>query len=112
MRRPAIPLLATLVATSFAAVAHADTQGVVQPVHKPKVEIAFVIDTTGSMGGLIEGAKRKIWAIATAIVDSNPDADVRMGLVAYRDLGDDYVTKKVELTTDIQDLYANLLELK
>ena len=35
-----------------------------------------------------------------------------MGLVAYRDIGDDYVTRKVELTTDIQDLYANLLELR
>ena len=79
---------------------------------KPAVEVAFVLDTTGSMGGLLEGAKRKIWSIATAIVDSNPDADIRMGLVAYRDIGDDYVTKKVELTTDIQDLYANLLELK
>src|SRR5258705_13164636 len=41
---------------------------------KPAVEVAFVLDTTGSMGGLIEGAKRKIWSIATAIVDSNPDA--------------------------------------
>jgi hypothetical protein len=62
------------------------------------------------MGGLIEGAKRKIWSIATAIVDS--DADIRMGLVAYRDIGDDYVTRTFDLTTDIQDLYANLLELK
>jgi hypothetical protein len=79
---------------------------------KPAVEVAFVLDTTGSMGGLIEGAKRKIWSIATAIVDSNPDADIRMGLVAYRDVGDDYVTKTIELTTDIQDLYASLLELK
>jgi uncharacterized protein YdeI (YjbR/CyaY-like superfamily) len=35
-----------------------------------------------------------------------------MGLVAYRDIGDDYVTRTFELTTDIQDLYANLLELK
>lgn len=79
---------------------------------KPAVEVAFVLDTTGSMGGLIEGAKRKIWSIATAIVDANPDADIRMGLVAYRDVGDEYVTRKFELTTDIQDLYANLLELK
>jgi len=79
---------------------------------KPAVEVAFVLDTTGSMGGLIEGAKRKIWSIATAIVDSNPDADIRMGLVAYRDIGDDYVTRTFELTTDIQDLYANLLLLK
>jgi Mg-chelatase subunit ChlD len=81
-------------------------------IAKPTVEVAFVLDTTGSMGGLIEGAKRKIWSIATAIVDSNPDADIRMGLVAYRDIGDDYVTRKVELTRDIQDLYASLLELK
>ena len=64
------------------------------------------------MGGLIEGAKRKIWSIATAILDANPDADIRMGLVAYRDIGDDYVTQTFDLTTDIQDLYANLLELK
>src|SRR5215218_3125845 len=79
---------------------------------KTTVEVAFVLDTTGSMGGLIEGAKRKIWSIATAIVDSNPDADIRMGLVAYRDIGDEYVTKKIELTRDIQDLYSHLLDLK
>jgi hypothetical protein len=78
----------------------------------PVVEVAFVLDTTGSMGPLIEAAKRKIWSIATAIVDANPDAEIRMGLVAYRDIGDDYVTKTFELTTDIQDLYANLLELR
>jgi hypothetical protein len=86
--------------------------GLSAAVAKPTVEVAFVLDTTGSMGGLIEGAKRKIWSIATAIVDSNPDADIRMGLVAYRDIGDDYVTRKIELTNDIQDLYAHLLELK
>ena len=79
---------------------------------KPVVEVAFVLDTTGSMGALIEGAKRKIWSIATAIVDANPDAEIRMGLVAYRDIGDDYVTRTFPLTKDIQDLYANLLELK
>jgi von Willebrand factor type A domain len=79
---------------------------------KPVVEVAFVLDTTGSMGALIEGAKRKIWSIATAIMDANPDAEIRMGLVAYRDIGDEYVTKKFELTTDIQDLYAHLLELR
>jgi hypothetical protein len=79
---------------------------------RPIVEVAFVLDTTGSMAGLIEGAKRKIWSIATAIIETNPDAEIRMGLVAYRDIGDDYVTKKFDLTADIQDLYANLLELK
>lgn len=79
---------------------------------KPTIEVAFVLDTTGSMGGLIEGAKRKIWSIATAIADGNADAEIRMGLVTYRDIGDDYVTKTYDLTTDIQDLYANLLAVK
>ncbi len=83
-----------------------------QAVAKPTVEVAFVLDTTGSMGGLLEGAKRKIWSIATSVVDTNPDADIRIGLVAYRDIGDEYVTRTFDLTTDIQDIYANLLELK
>ncbi|MES2601460.1 MAG: vWA domain-containing protein [Pseudomonadota bacterium] len=81
-------------------------------VAKPTVEVAFILDTTGSMGGLLEGAKRKIWSIATSVVDTNPGADIRIGLVAYRDIGDEYVTRTFDLTTDIQDIYANLLELK
>lgn len=76
------------------------------------VEVVFVLDTTGSMASLIEGAKRKIWSIATTIVDQNPQAEVRMGLVAYRDVGDDYVTKSFALTKDIQSLYGDLLALQ
>ena len=102
----------TLRSLAFAIATLPLSAGLSQAIARPAVEVAFVLDTTGSMGGLIEGAKRKIWSIATAIVDSNPDADIRMGLVAYRDIGDDYVTRKVELTRDIQDLYANLLELR
>jgi uncharacterized protein YegL len=93
---------ASLPQALFVSVAHA----------KPTVEVAFVLDTTGSMAGLIDGAKRKIWAIATSILDQNPEAEIRIGLVAYRDIGDDYVTRRFDLTTDIQDLYANLLQVK
>jgi hypothetical protein len=83
-----------------------------QAAAKPVVEVAFVLDTTGSMGPLIEGAKRKIWSIATSILEANPDAEIRMGLLAYRDIGDHYVTQMHDLTADIQDLYAHLLELR
>ena len=34
---------------------------------KPRMEVCFVLDTTGSMGGLIEGAKQKIWSIANEL---------------------------------------------
>ena len=79
---------------------------------RPRVEVTFVVDTTGSMADLIEGAKRKIWSIATTISDSNPDADIRMALVAYRDRGDQYVTKVFDLTADLQDLYGELVRFK
>ena len=35
---------------------------------KPRIEVCFVLDTTGSMGGLIEGAKQKIWSIANEMI--------------------------------------------
>src|SRR5205823_9049525 len=35
---------------------------VAQP-ERPRIEVMFVLDTTGSMAGLIDGAKRKIWSI-------------------------------------------------
>src|SRR3954464_10384715 len=102
----------TLRSLAFAFTVLPLSAGLSQASAKPAVEVAFILDTTGSMGPLIEGAKRKIWSIATAIVETNPDAEIRMGLVAYRDIGDEYVTKTFNLTTDIQDLYAQLLELK
>jgi hypothetical protein len=78
----------------------------------PRVEVAFVLDTTGSMGDLIDGAKRKIWSIATTIVETNPDADIAMALVAYRDLGDEYVVKTEHLSEDIQGIYGKLVRLQ
>ncbi len=72
------------------------------------VEVVFVLDTTGSMGGLIAGAKEKIWSIASDITRQNEGASIKMGLVAYRDRGDDYITKVYDLTADLDDAYSKL----
>ena len=88
----------------------ADARAANQPV--PRVEVAFVLDTTGSMGDLIDGAKRKIWSIASTIVETNPDADVSMALVAYRDRGDAYVVLTTPLSEDIQSMYGKLVRLQ
>src|SRR5262245_15962877 len=55
-----------------------------------RVEVVFVLDTTGSMEGLIAAAKEKIWSIATTLSNANSAPEIRMGLVAYRDRGDAY----------------------
>lgn len=77
-----------------------------------KVEVCFVVDTTGSMGGLIEGAKRKIWSIANAVASAKPTPKVKFGLVGYRDRGDEYVTKLFDLTEDLDAVYDKLQQFK
>ena len=101
-RRMVLALATTIALMPLAAFAHTDE------IKNQKIEVAFVLDTTGSMGDLIAGAKRKIWSIANTIVDINPDADIRMGLVGYRDFQDDYVVKTVQMTSDIQGMYDQL----
>lgn len=78
----------------------------------PKVDIVFVLDTTGSMSGLIQTAKEKIWSIATTMASAQPTPDIRIGLVAYRDRGDDYVTKVVDLSGDLDSVYATLMDFE
>ena len=75
---------------------------------KLRMEVCFVLDTTGSMSGLIEGAKQKIWSIANEMVSAKPAPELRLGLIGYRDRGDDYVVKTFDLTNDIDAVYANL----
>lgn len=75
---------------------------------RPRVELVFALDTTGSMSGLIEGAKRKIWSLASFVAQGQPTPDLRVGLVAYRDIGDDYVTKVFDLDQDLDRVYRRL----
>jgi len=100
-----------LVATSAFAGEPAPTHG--KPVaekraERPVLDVVFVLDTTSSMGGLIEGAKQKIWSIASRMASGKPTPKVRVGLVAYRDQGDAYVTQVHQLTEDLDAMYKTL----
>ncbi len=74
----------------------------------PRIEVCFVLDTTGSMGGLIEGAKLKIWSIANQMVSAKPAPQLRIALLGYRDRGDEYIVRRYDLSEDIDAVYANL----
>jgi Mg-chelatase subunit ChlD len=75
---------------------------------RPQVEVVFCLDTTGSMSGLLEGAKQKIWSIVNQIVSGQPAPDVKVGLVGYRDRKDEYVTKMTDLTSDLDEIHKQL----
>ena len=100
--------LAAFASLLFATASFAEPTSQQVSTQPKRIEVAFVLDTTGSMVDLLEGAKRKIWSIANTIVDVQPDADIRMALIGYRDRGDDYVVKSFDMSKDLQSLYANL----
>lgn len=82
------------------------------PNNGQTLEMVFVLDTTGSMGGLLEGAKQKIWGIVNEVMQSPAKPAVRVGLVAYRDRGDQYVTQVLPLTNDLDKVYTTLMEYR
>jgi len=89
-----------------------------EPAAKPPanaektLEMVFVLDTTGSMGGLIAGAKQRIWGIVNEVMQTPARPSVRVGLVAYRDHGDAYVTQVLPLTNDLDRVYTTLMEYR
>lgn len=75
----------------------------------PTLEMVFVLDTTGSMSGLLDGAKQRIWSIVNEVMLTESRPSVRVGLVAYRDRGDQYVTQVLPLTNDLDQVYSVLM---
>ena len=110
MKKLALLLTACLILAPLAAKDDDKKKG--KKPKKETIEVCFVLDTTGSMGGLIEGAKQKIWAIANEILASEPTPNLRIGLIGYRDRKDSYVTQVHDLSEDIDDIYAKLMKFQ
>jgi Mg-chelatase subunit ChlD len=77
----------------------------------PRIDVAFALDTTGSMGDEIDVVKEKIVDIARNISAGQPRPDVRFGIVAYRDRGDAYLTKAFPFSREIADVQKTLRSL-
>jgi len=78
----------------------------------PTMEMVFVLDTTGSMGGLLTGAKQRIWGIVNEVMQTSSRPSVKVGLVAYRDRGDQYITQVLPLTEDLDKVYSTLMDFQ
>jgi len=66
-----------------------------------KVDIAFVVDATGSMGDEIEYLKFEMEDVIRNTFNSHSDLDLKVASVFYRDIGDEYVTKHVDFQSDL-----------
>lgn len=100
-------ILSILAAVILATSALADEQ---------PVDLVICLDTSGSMEGLIESAKQKLWDIVNELARANPKPHLRVGLYVYGTphYGEDsgYVKKLIDLTDDLDAVYGQLTPLR
>lgn len=75
------------------------------PMQRPESEripldILFLLDSTGSMSDQIERIKDTLLSVASRIAHLPSQPDLRFAMVAYRDRGDEYVTRVFDFETD------------
>jgi hypothetical protein len=71
-----------------------------------KLDIAFLVDATGSMQDEINYLKAELRDILKKVHDSMPGTQVQTGALFYRDLSDAYLTRTSDLTPDFDKTEA------
>jgi hypothetical protein len=80
----------------------------VQAALPRQLDLALVLDTTGSMGDELEYIKTEIRGIAESIRARFPEVKQRYSLILYRDDGDDYVTRVFPFTESLAEFRASI----
>jgi Mg-chelatase subunit ChlD len=73
-----------------------------------QMDLLLTIDATGSMGDEMNYLKEELQGILDRVANANPGLDIRVGLIVYRDTGDEYVVRDFPFTSDIGDLKSKL----
>jgi len=81
-------------------------------VEQAPLDIAFVLDTTGSMGDELLRLEQTLDVIHFQVENAHPRPDVRFGMVLYRDAGDDYRTQKIPFTRDLEAFRSALAQVQ
>jgi Mg-chelatase subunit ChlD len=112
---------AALTATLFAPGAAAAVAPSPHDGHDPvpdgphAVDLALCLDTSGSMNGLIDSAKEKLWSIVNELATADPTPTLRVALLTYGNNGHDeedgWVRLAVPLTTDLDVISEHLFAL-
>jgi hypothetical protein len=70
------------------------------------IDIAFIVDATGSMSDEIDFLKADLTNIITTVQNNHAEANIRTAALFYRDEGDEYVTKANNFTSDLSQTVA------
>ncbi len=75
-------------------------------LQRHQVDIAFVVDATGSMSDELEFLKAEMKDVIRQASIENEFIDIRTSALFYRDKGDDYLTRSIAFNNDITNTLA------
>lgn len=82
---------------------------------QPVVDLAICLDTSGSMQGLIDAARAKLWAVVNDLALARPQPKLRVALLTYGNDGhqaeNGWVRLDVPFTTDLDLVSQHLFAL-
>ena len=79
-------------------------------IEKRTLDLAFVVDATGSMGDEIAYLQSELLDVLKKVESQLKNTEVRYGSVFYRDKGDEYVTKKFDFNSNANQLLEFIKE--
>jgi hypothetical protein len=78
----------------------------------PAIDLVICLDVSGSMNGLIDSAKIRLWDIVNELAKLKPTPNLRVGLYSYGHsnypAANGWVRKDMDLTVDLDDVYKAL----
>lgn len=81
-------------------------------IEKRILDLAFVVDATGSMGDEISYLQSELLDVLRKVENNLKNTSVRYGSVFYRDKGDEYVTRKFDFSNRAEDMVNFIKEQK
>lgn len=110
---PSTGFLAKLLAASLALTAATGAPSAqAADSSRPHLDLAFCIDTTGSMQSELDVVKGKMKELVAKLAGQKPAPEIRVGLVAYRDRGDEYVTRVFPFSPDVDRVVKDIANLR
>jgi hypothetical protein len=78
------------------------------------IDLVICLDTSGSMEGLIDSARARLWDIVSALGRARPVPQLRVGLITYgspnrADAANGWVALQSNLTSDLDSVYARMM---
>lgn len=86
------------------------------PPPRRDVDVVLCLDTSGSMQGLIDSARARLWDVVNSLAQARPTPRLRVGLLTYgspsrSSASRGWIVKQCDLTSDLDTVYAKMMAM-